>query len=93
MVSTDHSGEGRGNRDFEEKLELIQVWLSQKEQHPIQVDKVNWRGDIGLWKKKQRAGKVRYDFVQRDAEGQLHVYYGVTEDGIHGPWREFLEGE
>jgi hypothetical protein len=54
---------------------------------------VNWRGDIGLWKKKQRAGKVRYDFVQRDAEGQLHVYYGVTEDGIHGPWREFLEGE
>jgi len=19
--------------------------------------------------------------------------YGVTEEGIHGPWREFLEGE
>ncbi len=75
---------------MEEKLELIQVWLSQKEQHPVQV---NWRGDIGLWKKKQRAGKVRYDFVQRDAEGQLHVYYGVTEDSLHGPWREFLEGE
>jgi len=36
---------------------------------------------------------VRYDFVQRDSEGQLHVYYGVTEEGIHGPWREFLEGE
>jgi|GEM_PF-2001020 len=42
---------------------------------------------------KRRAGKARYDFVQRDAEGQLHVYYGVTEEGIHGPWREFLEGE
>jgi len=38
------------------------------------------------WKKKRRAGKVRYDFVQRDAEGQLHVYYGVTEEGSHGPW-------
>ena len=25
--------------------------------------------------------------VQRDAEGQSHVYYGVTENGIHGPWR------
>ena len=72
---------------------LWQYAITQKEEHPIQVDKVNWRGDIGLWKKKQRAGKVRYDFVQRDAEGQLHVYYGVTEDGIHGPWREFLEGE
>jgi hypothetical protein len=54
---------------------------------------VTWRGDIDFWKKKQQAGKVRYDFVQRDAEGQLHVYYGVTEEGIHGPWREFLEGE
>jgi PHP family Zn ribbon phosphoesterase len=72
---------------------LWQYAITQKEQHPIQVDQVNWRGDIGLWKKKQRAGKVRYDFVQRDAEGQLHVYYGVTEEGIHGPWREFLEGE
>jgi len=78
---------------LEEKLELIQVWLSQKEQHAVQADQVNWRGDIGLWKKKQRAGKARYDFVQRDAEGQLHVYYGETEEGIHGPWREFLEGE
>jgi len=36
---------------------------------------------------------VHQDSVQRDAEGQLHVYYGVTEEGIHGPWREFLEGE
>ncbi len=72
---------------------LWQYAIAQKEEHPVQVDKVNWRGDIGLWKKKQRAGKVRYDFVRRDSEGQLHVYYGVTEDGIHGPWREFLEGE
>jgi len=30
---------------------------------------------------------VHQDSVQRDAEGQLHVYYGVTEEGIHGPWR------
>ena len=72
---------------------LWQYAIAQKEQHPVQAEQVDWRGDIGLWKKKQRAGKVRYDFVQRDAEGQLHVYYGVTEEGIHGPWREFLEGE
>ena len=29
--------------------------------------------------------------VQRMPDGQLHVYYGVTEDGIDGPWRTFLE--
>lgn len=71
---------------------LWQYAITQKEQHPIQIDQVDWRGDIGLWKKKRRAGKVRYDFIQRDAEGRLHIYYGVTEEGIHGPWREFLEG-
>jgi len=32
MVSSDRSGEGRGNRDLEEKLELIQVWLSLAEE-------------------------------------------------------------
>jgi hypothetical protein len=72
---------------------LWQYAITQKEQHPVQADEVTWQGDIGLWKKTQRAGKVRYDFVQRDAAGRLHVYYGVTEDGIHGPWREFLDGE
>jgi PHP family Zn ribbon phosphoesterase len=70
---------------------LWQYAITQKEQHPVQVDQVNWLGDIGLWKKKRRAGKVRYDFVQRDAEGQLHVYYGVTEDGLHGEWRQLVE--
>jgi hypothetical protein len=29
--------------------------------------------------------------VQRDRDGKLHVYYGVTEDGVHGPWRGFVE--
>jgi PHP family Zn ribbon phosphoesterase len=72
---------------------LWQYAITQKEEHPVQQSQVDWRGDIGLWKKKRRAGKVRYDFVQRDGEGQLHVYYGVTEDGLHGEWREFLEGE
>jgi hypothetical protein len=42
--------------------------LVQKEQHAVQVEQVDWHGDIGLWKKKRRVGKVGYDFVQRDAE-------------------------
>jgi hypothetical protein len=66
--------------------------LVQKEQHAVQVEQVDWHSDIGLWKKKRWVGKVGYDFVQRDAEDQLHVYYGVTEESLHGPWREFWEG-
>ena len=50
-------------------------------------------GDLGLWRKYRRGGRMRYDLVQRDAEGNLHVYYGVTEDGIHGEWKKLVEGE
>ena len=37
-----------------------------------------------------RAGKVRYDLVQRLPDGKIDVYYGVTEDGIHGVWAQLV---
>ena len=67
--------------------------ITEHETNPVQPDKVRWQGNLGLWKSSRRAGKVRYDLVQRMPDGQLHVYYGVTEDGIDGPWRVFLEEE
>lgn len=66
--------------------------ISQYETNPVDAEKVQWRGDIGLWQASKRAGKIRYDLVQRTEEG-LHVYYGVTEDGMDGPWRQFLVEE
>jgi predicted metal-dependent phosphoesterase TrpH len=65
--------------------------ITQHESNPVQSDKVQWDGNLGLWKASKRAGKLRYDLVQRMPDGQLHVYYGVTEDGIDGPWRTFLK--
>lgn len=68
--------------------------ITEHETHPVVEDQVQWHaGDerLGLWKSSKRAGKVRYDLVQRMPDGQLHVYYGVTEDGIDGDWRTFLE--
>jgi hypothetical protein len=68
--------------------------ITQHESHPVQSEKIEWSPEnerLGLWKSSKRAGKVRYDLVQRMADGELHVYYGVTEDGIDGPWRVFLE--
>jgi hypothetical protein len=72
---------------------LWQYAIKEHLDNPVQPDKVNWQGEVGLWKKHRRAGKVRYDFVQRDSAGELRVYYGVTEDGVHGAWRQFLAGE
>ena len=65
--------------------------ITEHESNPVPEAKVRWEGNLGLWKSSRRAGKVRYDLVQRMPDGQMHVYYGVTEDGVDGDWRVFLE--
>jgi hypothetical protein len=71
------------------------LWLyaiQQMESNPVKADKVQWQGDIGLWRRYERAGDWRYDLTQRE-NGKLRVYYGVTEGGMHGPWQAFLAPE
>jgi PHP family Zn ribbon phosphoesterase len=67
--------------------------ITQQEQTPVDNRKITWYGDIGFWKTYKRKGKVRYNLAQRDPDGKIHTYYGVTEEGFHGEWRRFLEGE
>jgi hypothetical protein len=63
--------------------------ISEIESAPVDPRKVEWRGEIGIWKRYKHAGRTRYDLVQKE-DGGIRVYYGVTEDGIHGPWRELV---
>ncbi len=65
--------------------------ITEYEEKPVQPDQVKWRGDIGVWKKYQRARRKRYDLVQRDGDKALRYYYGVTDDGIHGEWGQLVE--
>ncbi|MFC2031535.1 RNA-binding domain-containing protein [Chloroflexota bacterium] len=68
--------------------------ITEHESKPVQKDQVKWQAEddrLGVWTSSKRAGKVRYDLVQRMPDEQLHVYYGVTEDGIDGAWRVFLK--
>jgi len=64
--------------------------ITEHETQPVQADQVQWHGDLGLVKSSKRAGKMRYDLAQRLSDGTLQVYYGVTDDGMRGPWRVFL---
>ncbi len=66
--------------------------ISEKESNPVQPEKVQWHGEIGLWKRYKRGGTTRYDLVQRE-NGELRVYYGVTYEGMHGPWQVFVSEE
>lgn len=65
--------------------------ITEYETRPVQVEQVKWMGNLGLWKVRRRSGRKFYDFVQRDGDGRLHIYYGVTDDGVHGEWRQFAE--
>ncbi len=67
--------------------------ITQREQTPVESEKITWYGDIGFCQSYKQGGKVRYNLAQRDPEGKIHIYYGVTEEGFHGEWRRFLEGE
>ncbi len=56
-----------------------------------QVD-IQWQGDFGLLRQQKQGQNVRYDFIQR-VGSQYRYYFGVTEDGLHGPWKELLGQE
>jgi hypothetical protein len=66
--------------------------IQQHEDNPGTPAKIDWRGDIGLVRTEQRAGKIRYDLALR-ADGKVRIFYGVTEDGMEGPWAVFVQGE
>jgi PHP family Zn ribbon phosphoesterase len=63
--------------------------IAQAEEHPVDQSKVEWHGDLGLLKRREHSGRARYDLVQRE-DDKLRVYYGVTEDGIHGEWARLV---
>jgi hypothetical protein len=66
--------------------------ITEKEKNQLDEKKVTWQNDIGLLKRHKRGGAIRYDLVQKSDDG-LRVYYGVTEDGMHGPWQAFITEE
>jgi len=76
----------RGARD------LWNYAIRAVEEKRFDVDHADWVGDIGLLNVEKRAGKMRYDLVMRTPEG-TRIFYGVTEDGMAGPWAAFIVTE
>jgi len=64
--------------------------ISQHEGQTVDVAQIEWHGDLGMLGSSKRGGKARYDLVQRLPDGTLRIYYGVTEDGIHGEWKKVV---
>ncbi|MFM8320099.1 MAG: RNA-binding domain-containing protein [Chloroflexota bacterium] len=51
--------------------------------------KIQWQGDLGLIRRQKQGAQVRYDLIQRSGDGYRY-YFGVTDDGIHGPWKQLV---
>jgi hypothetical protein len=68
--------------------------ITETEDGTFDEHAVQWDGPCGLVKRYKRAGAIRHDLAQRvkDKSGkeQIRIYYGVTEDGMHGPWGAFI---
>ena len=52
----------------------------------------SWEGELGLLRTRGRTKSRRYDLAQA-SDGSTRLYYGVTEDGIHGDWKRLVGKE
>jgi hypothetical protein len=57
-----------------------------------QKEKIQWQGKLGLLRRSKQGKGWRYDLIQR-TNGGYRYYFGVTEDGIHGPWKKLVGQE
>ncbi len=50
---------------------------------------IQWQGEFGLLHQGKQGKRPNYDLVQRTPQGYRY-YFGVTDDGIHGPWKQLV---
>ncbi len=67
--------------------------INQYLTNPVDPARITWSGSYGLWQAARRAKRLRYDLALRQPDGSVRVFYGVTADGITGPWQQFLRAE
>jgi hypothetical protein len=58
----------------------------------LSVIKIDWQGNFGVVGRQKQGNISRYDLVQRTPDG-YRFFFGVTDDGVHGPWRTLLGHE
>jgi hypothetical protein len=68
--------------------------ITEFDQLPTDLSKakIQWQGKYGLLGTQRQGKNVRYNLVERTTKGH-RLYFGVTEDGIHGPWKSLVGSE
>jgi hypothetical protein len=55
------------------------------------ANKLDWHGNVALVKKRQRDEHVWYDLALREANDNIHYYFGVTDSGLNEDWLALME--
>ncbi|UCD40629.1 MAG: putative DNA binding domain-containing protein [Chloroflexota bacterium] len=55
----------------------------------LEQAEIQWQGDFGFLHQGKQGKRPNYDLVQRTPQGYRY-YFGVTDDGIHGPWKKLV---
>ncbi len=65
--------------------------LTQYARLPTNLEnaEIQWQGEFGLLHQGKQGKRPNYDLVQRTPQGYRY-YFGVTDDGIHGPWKQLV---
>lgn len=58
----------------------------------LSMVKIDWQGNLGVISQQKQGNITRYDLVQRTQDG-YRFFFGVTDDGVHGPWKQLLGHE
>ena len=53
---------------------------------------IPWQGEFGLLKRHKQGKTALFDLIERTPNG-YRFFFGVTEDGIHGPWKDLIGEE
>lgn len=56
----------------------------------MKKSEISWEGELGVLNQRKRGKRTSYDLVQKTPDG-IKMFFGVTEDGIHGEWRSLLD--
>jgi hypothetical protein len=80
------------------KTSARRLWhyaLTQHDKLPkdLSAAEAQWEGDFGLLRHQKQGQIDRYDLIQRTGKDSYRLFYGVTEDGIHGDWNKLVGTE
>jgi hypothetical protein len=55
----------------------------------LDKENITWIGDFGLMHQDNQGKTPHFDLIQKTSNG-YRFFFGVTPDGIHGPWKQFF---